>query len=61
MSLCWKVVSEALIRTATVLFPKSTSRKASMTFLRAVSFCEGATESSKSKTMTSAADFAAFG
>src|ERR1700685_1550606 len=48
------------MRTMTVLAPQSTSFSPRMMFLRACSLSSGATASSQSRKITSAADFAAF-
>src|SRR5690348_13804813 len=48
------------MRTALVFFPKSSVCKACMTFARAATFSDGATESSRSRNTRSAALWAAF-
>ncbi len=59
-SSCAQCVSAPLTRTARILVPQSRLRSASTAFLRAASFCAGATASSRSRKTISAAVAIAF-
>ena len=59
-SSCAQCVSAPLTRTARIFLPQSRLRSASTAFLRAASFCAGATASSRSRKTMSAAVAIAF-
>ena len=59
-SSCAQCVSAPLTRTARIFLPQSRLRSASTAFLRAASFCAGATASSRSRNTMSAAVAIAF-